>query len=353
MMAVDVSGVFLPSSASLFFGTSTNFLKMNATGITYSDAISFTNTNTIASFSSTISLSNLNSVGVSCTSLTSTTCTITAPLTTTNCNVNSITVTNSASLTTILSAMILALKVANGGTCAVSQSTKPCLSGSTCFNGKCLVNGASLGYCASGISCAANTTCISNLCQPIPVAPTGVSASAGNASAVVSWNAVTYATSYSIYWSGSSTTTTSTSVTISGLANGTSYTFTVYAINSSGTSPVSNSSTCVPKAPNGTGCSSAGQCSGGYCTGGVCYSGPPVNAQCAPGCDNIGNFAVQYITTSPAANGGTPCDTQGYNTCGGFVACNPGYNTCPGYNTYSYPNCAQFNNPCPPDPICC
>jgi uncharacterized repeat protein (TIGR02543 family) len=79
----------------------------------------------------------------------------------------------------------------------------------------------------------------------IPSAPTGVSATAGNGQATISWTAVSGATSYNIYWSTSSGVTKSNGTKISGATspyshtgrtNGTAYYYIVTAVNSSGES---------------------------------------------------------------------------------------------------------------------
>lgn len=97
-----------------------------------------------------------------------------------------------------------------------------------------------------------------------PGAPTGVSASAGNASAVVRWtapssnggSAITGYTATAAPGGRTCTTTGSVSCTVSGLTNGASYTFTVVARNAVGASPRSSASKAVtprtvPGAPSG------------------------------------------------------------------------------------------------------
>ncbi|MBU5638984.1 hypothetical protein KOM00_19880 [Geomonas sp. Red69] len=91
----------------------------------------------------------------------------------------------------------------------------------------------------------------------VPAAPAGLKASAGNAAVALSWTASSGATSYNLYRgtaAGQEGTTpiktglTATSFTDS-VANGTTYYYKVAAVNSAGTSALSNEAYATPTAP--------------------------------------------------------------------------------------------------------
>ena len=96
---------------------------------------------------------------------------------------------------------------------------------------------------------------------PAPAAPSGVSASAGNGSASVSWSSDSGATSYKVFeatspggesYGGAAACTASAptdTCTVNGLTNGTEYYFTVEAANGGGSSGPSSEVHATPEAP--------------------------------------------------------------------------------------------------------
>jgi subtilase family serine protease len=96
----------------------------------------------------------------------------------------------------------------------------------------------------------------------LPAAPSGLHATGGNGTASLTWTAGAGAASYDVYDGTSSggvgsqpvlTGVTGTSASISGLTNGTTYYFTVAAVNAGGNSPASASAEATPTAPKGGG----------------------------------------------------------------------------------------------------
>jgi fibronectin type 3 domain-containing protein len=93
---------------------------------------------------------------------------------------------------------------------------------------------------------------------PTPPAPTGLTASAGSAQVSLTWAASTGAATYNVYRGTSpgaesataiKTGLTSTAFTDSTVTNGTTYYYKVAAVNSSGTSPLSNEASATPNGP--------------------------------------------------------------------------------------------------------
>ena len=90
-----------------------------------------------------------------------------------------------------------------------------------------------------------------------PAAPTGLTATAGNAQVSLSWTASSGATSYNVYRSTTSgggyaqiaTGVTSTSYTDTSVVNGTTYYYVVTAVNGNGESGFSNQASATPQAP--------------------------------------------------------------------------------------------------------
>ena len=137
----------------------------------------------------------------------------------------------------------------------------------------------------------------------IPPAPTGLSATSGNAQVVLSWTAVSGASSYNVQRSTTSGgpyttvgTPTASNFTDTGLTNGTTYYYVVAAVNSAGTSPNSTqlgaTPNAAPTAPTGLGAT-------------------PGNAQVALSWTAVSgatSYKVQRSTTSggPYTSVGTP-----------------------------------------------
>jgi len=85
----------------------------------------------------------------------------------------------------------------------------------------------------------------------VPDAPTGLSATAGNGQVTLAWtapanNGGASITGYAITYSGGTINTGGTTYTVTGLTNGTAYSFSVAAINSVGTGTSSSSATATP-----------------------------------------------------------------------------------------------------------
>ena len=125
-----------------------------------------------------------------------------------------------------------------------------------------LTNGTKYFYKVAAVN-AGGTSALSTEASatpepPAPAAPTGLTATPGNASVTLSWTAPTGAASYNIYRGttagGESATPIATGVvaasyTDSGLTNGTKYFYKVAAVNVGGTSALSAEASATPEPP--------------------------------------------------------------------------------------------------------
>jgi hypothetical protein len=140
---------------------------------------------------------------------------------------------------------------APGGSCTTTGATSCVVTG--------LTNGTAYTFQVVATNAqgdgTASTASNSVTPQGEPDAPTSVSATAGNAQATVTWTAPSNTggsaiTGYSVTGApgGSCTTTGATSCVVTGLTNGTAYTFQVVATNAQGTGAAASSNTVTPEA---------------------------------------------------------------------------------------------------------
>ena len=155
----------------------------------------------------------------------------------------------------------------------------------------------------------------------VPSSPTGVTASAGNAQATVSFtaqssNGGSTITSYAVTASpgGASVAGSGSPLTVTGLTNGTSYTFTVKATNSVGTGPASTASNAVTPTA-----STAGGGGGGGGAG-----GSTIVLAVTPQSQTVANGAAASWTISVTNAGGAYIYAVGVATSFGNSCAIPG-----------------------------
>lgn len=110
-------------------------------------------------------------------------------------------------------------------------------------------------YGATG-HCIINAVSVRDTSVSVPAAPTGLTATAGNAQVSLSWTGNAQATSYNVYRGTSTNSETllkqglsTTSYTDTGLTNNTTYYYKVTAVNTSGASGYSSEVSATPSAP--------------------------------------------------------------------------------------------------------
>ena len=139
--------------------------------------------------------------------------------------------------------------------------TIPCSIGtySTTIDTSAVVDNTLVSLAVSQTDAAGNSTSAATSFTKLdaPVAPSGLVATAGNATSTISWAAVPGSSSYNIYWSNAVGVATSSSVisgvnsayTHNGLTNGLTYYYKVAAVNQTGTGLLSSEVSASPTQP--------------------------------------------------------------------------------------------------------
>ncbi len=149
------------------------------------------------------------------------------------------------------------------GGAAAGEATAPIATGitATTFVNTGLTNGSPYFYKVAAVN-TGGTSALSNEANATPqvsapAAPTGLKATAGNAQVTLNWTASSGAASYNVYRGGAAageatapiaTGITATTFVNTGLTNGSPYFYKVAAVNTGGTSALSNEANATPQA---------------------------------------------------------------------------------------------------------
>jgi predicted carbohydrate-binding protein with CBM5 and CBM33 domain len=152
----------------------------------------------------------------------------------------------------------------------------------------------------------------------VPPAPTGLTGTAGNAQASLSWPAVSGATTYNVKRSATSggpysnvqTGVTATSYVNTGLTNGTIYYYVITAVNASGESPISNQVSVTPTT-GGTG-------NGGVTVTSAVTSSSPWFSESQVRVGNTSPITAMTLTVTIQRTTGVAYSGM-YNTVGGQI----------------------------------
>jgi hypothetical protein len=144
-------------------------------------------------------------------------------------------------------------KVSGPGTVTFANASAPATTATFSTTGSYVL---SLSASDGALSASASVTITVNPGLQIPPAPTGLTATGGNAQVTLSWTASTGATSYAVYRGTAAggegataiATPTATSYVDTGRTNGTTYYYKVAAVNAAGTSGMSSEAAAKPSA---------------------------------------------------------------------------------------------------------
>ncbi|MEM9204274.1 MAG: fibronectin type III domain-containing protein, partial [Actinomycetota bacterium] len=215
-----------------------------------------------------------------------------------------------------------AAPLSDGGSAITGYTATTSPGSSTCSTAgtlSCTVTGLSNGTAYTFTITATNALGTSPSSTPsdpvtptdVPVAPTAVAATAGNAQAAVSWagsvdNGGSPISAYTVTSSpagGACATAGDLTCTVTGLTNGTTYTFTVTATNDNGLSPASDPSNAVTPSENPNTPQNVTVTPDGDGNADVSWDPPP---------NPDGDIDGYVVTVSPDGEG---CTTDGETTC--------------------------------------